>query len=103
MKNFLDDKNAAYDALAKKFLSRKAILAQILKYSVAEFADCSLEDIEGKYIEGDPSLTINTVPLDDTLYIKGKNAESKSPMKVLSLSILFLTRFCLLTMKLQNL
>ena len=79
MKNFLDDKNAAYDALAKRILSRKAILAQILKYSVAEFADCSLEEIEQKYIEGDPSLTINTVPLDDTLDIKGRNAESKSP------------------------
>ena len=79
MQNFLDDQNAVYDALAKKILSGKAILAQILKYSVAEFADCSLEDIEGKYIEGDPSLTINTVPLDDIPYIKGRNAESKSP------------------------
>ena len=79
MKNFLDEQNAAYDALAKKILSGKAILAQILKYSVAEFADCSLEDIEQKYIEGDPSLTINTILLDDTLYIKGRNAESKSP------------------------
>lgn len=79
MDNFLDDQNAAYDALAKKFLSRKAILAHILKFSVKEFADCTLEDIEGKYIEGDPSLTINTVPLDDSIYIKGRNAESKSP------------------------
>lgn len=79
MKNFLDDKNAAYDALAKKILSGKAILAHILKYSVKEFSDCTLEEIEGKYIEGDPSLTINTVPLDDTLEIKGRNAESKSP------------------------
>lgn len=79
MKNFLDDKNAAYDALAKKILSRKAILAQILKFSVKEFFDCTLEEIEGKYIEGDPTLTINTVPLDDTLDIKGRNAESKSP------------------------
>lgn len=79
MKNFLDDKNASYDALAKKFLSRKAILARILKYSVKEFATCKLEDIEQKYIEGDPTLTINTVPLDDSIYIKGRNAESKSP------------------------
>ena len=38
-----------------------------------------MEEIEQKYIEGDPSLTINTVPLDDTLDIKGRNAESKSP------------------------
>ncbi len=79
MRNFLDDKDAAYDALAKKVLSRKAILAQILKFSVKEFSDCTLEDIAGKYIEGDPTLTINTVPLDDALYIKGRNAESKSP------------------------
>lgn len=79
MNNFLDDNNASYDALAKKFLSRKAILAQILKYSVAEFSDCTLEEIEKKYIEGDPTLTINTVPLDDSIYIKGNNAESKSP------------------------
>ena len=46
MKNFLDEKNASYDTLAKKFLSRKAILARILKYSVAKFANCKLEDIE---------------------------------------------------------
>ena len=79
MNNFLDDNNASYDALAKKFLSRKAILAQILKYSVEEFSACTLEEIEKKYIEGDPTLTINTVPLDDSIYIKGNNAESKSP------------------------
>ena len=76
MTNFLDDQNASYDKLAKHFLSRKSILAQILKYTVEEFADSSLEDIEKKYIEGDPSLSINTIPLDDTLDIVGKNTES---------------------------
>lgn len=103
MENFLDDKNAAYDALAKKILSGKAILAHILKYSVKEFSDCTLEDIEGKYIEGDPSLTINTIPLDDTIYIKGRETESKSPNEDWSLSILFLTQFCRPTKKLRNL
>lgn len=78
MTNFLDDQNASYDKLAKSFLSRKAILAHILKYTVEEFADCSLEDIEKKYIEGDPHFSINTIPLDDTLDIKGKNIESSS-------------------------
>lgn len=78
MTNFLDDQNASYDKLAKHFLSRKSILAQILKYTVEEFADSSLEDIEKKYIEGEPSLSINTVPLDDTLDIIGKNTESAS-------------------------
>ena len=44
VKNFLDDKNAAYDALAKKILSQKAILAQILKFSVKEYSECKLEE-----------------------------------------------------------
>ena len=79
MENFLDDTRASYDVLAKKFLSRKAILAQILKYAVSEFADYELEEIEKKYIEGEPELAINTIPLDDTLDIKGKNTESNSP------------------------
>ena len=78
MTNFLDDQNASYDKLAKHFLSRKSILAQILKYTVEEFADCDVSDIEKKYIEGEPSLSINTVPLDDTLDIIGKNTESVS-------------------------
>ena len=78
MTNFLDDQNASYDKLAKSFLSRKSILAQILKYAVEEFANCSLADIEKKYIEGDPYFSINTIPLDDTLDIKGKPNESSS-------------------------
>lgn len=81
MEKFLDERNAAYDTLAKRFLSRKSILAHILKHTVAEFADCSLLDIEQKYIEGEPYATINTIPLDDTLDIKGKNTESNSPLE----------------------
>ena len=78
---FLDERNATYDHLAKRLLARKSILAYILKYAVSEFVDCSLEDIEKKYIEGEPSATINTVPLDDTLDIKGKHTESNSPLE----------------------
>ena len=81
MEKFLDARNAAYDKLAKRFLARKSILAHILKHTVAEFADSSLHDIERKYIEGDPTATINTVPLDDTLDIKGKHTESNSPLE----------------------
>lgn len=88
--SFMNERKASYDKLAKRFLARKPILAQILKYSVREFADCSLEDIEQKYIEGDPTLTINTVPLDDTLDIKGRNAESGSPNEgVVTFDIIF--------------
>ena len=81
MNKYLDERNAAYDHLAKRFLARKSILAHILKHTVCEFAECSLQDIEQKYIEGDPTATINTVPLDDTLDIKGKHTESNSPLE----------------------
>ena len=76
MEKFLDDNIAAYDNLAKRVLSRKIILAHILKETVTEFAHCSVEDIEKKYIEGDPHLSVNRIPLDDTLDIKGKPTES---------------------------
>ena len=81
MENFLDERNAAYDKLAKRLLARKPILAYILKNVVSEFANCSLSDIERKYIEGDPTASINSVPLDDTLDIKGRHTESNSPLE----------------------
>ena len=81
MNKYLDERNAAYDSLAKRFLARKSILAHILKHTVSEFANSSLQDIERKYIEGDPTANINTIPLDDTLDIKGKNTESNSPLE----------------------
>lgn len=81
MEKYLGERNAAYDRLAKRFLARKSILAHILKHTVSEFADCPLLDIERKYIEGDPTATINTVPLDDTLDIKGKHTEANSPLE----------------------
>ena len=81
MDKFLDERNAAYDRLAKRFLARKSILAHILKHTVDEFSECSLQDIEQKYIEGDPTASINTIPLDDTLDIKGKHTDSNSPLE----------------------
>ena len=90
MENFLDETKAAYDNVAKRVLSRKIILAHILKETVTEFADSSVEDIEKKYIEGDPQLSINRVALDDTLDIKGKPTESKSPTEgVVTFDIIF--------------
>ena len=49
----MDDDNASYDKAAKRFLSRKMLLAWILKYLVVEFRDCPIKDIAEKYIEGD--------------------------------------------------
>ena len=79
MEKYLDENKAAYDNVAKRVLSRKIILAHILKETVTEFAECSVEDIEKKYIEGEPQLSINRIALDDTLDIKGKLTELKSP------------------------
>ena len=90
MENFLDETKAAYDNMAKRVLSRKIILAHILKETVTEFADCSIEDLEKKYIEGEPGLTVNRIPLDDTLDIKGKPTESKSPTEgIVTFDIIF--------------
>ncbi len=50
-----------------------------MKSVVPEFSDCTFEDIEKKYIEGDPILNVDKIPLDDTLDISGKNTESNSP------------------------
>ena len=74
---FINNDDASYDKLAKQILSRKAILSRILKHCLPEFAKCSLEDIENKYIEGEAK--INTLPLDDTLDIRGAHTESASP------------------------
>ena len=79
MEKYLDENKAAYDNLAKRVLPRKIILAHILKESVTEFADSSVSDNEKKYIEGEPVCTVNRIPMDDTLDIKGKPTELKSP------------------------
>ena len=90
MENFMDNTNASYDILAKRILSRRVILARILKACVVEFADCTLDDIMNKYIERNPTATINTVPLDDILDIRGVNTELSSPNeKSVKLDIIF--------------
>lgn len=89
MVEFLDNAEASYDALAKRILSRKFILSRILKRTVTEFENCSLEEIEN-CIEGDPTATINTVPVDDVLNISGRGNESNSPVEgLVTFDILF--------------
>lgn len=46
MEKYLDETKASYDNVAKRVLSRKIILAHILKETVEEFADSSVEEIE---------------------------------------------------------
>ncbi|MBQ7514721.1 MAG: nuclease [Schwartzia sp.] len=78
---FLDDANAAYDKAAKRFLSMKILLAWILKYLVEEFRDAAIKDIAEKYIEGEPSLNIGTVPVDADLTNAAKNT-GKAPKNI---------------------
>ena len=50
----------------------------------------SLATIEKKYIEDDPLLSLNLIPLDDTLDIKGKPTESNSPTEgIVTFDIIF--------------
>ena len=51
----------AYDKAAKGILSKKKVLAYILKRTVPEFESVSLDDIADFYIEGAPE--ISTVPV----------------------------------------
>ena len=46
-----------YDQSAKNILSDKSILAHILKSTVSEFKDASIEDIANVYIEGTPEVS----------------------------------------------
>ncbi len=50
MEKYLEENKAAYDNMVKRVLSRKIILAHILKETVEEFADSSVKEIERKYI-----------------------------------------------------
>ncbi|MBQ4068907.1 MAG: hypothetical protein IJC76_06615 [Lachnospiraceae bacterium] len=54
------DVNARYDAEVKKILSNKNILAWIIKYSVSEFKEYSVEEISD-CIEGEPEVGIRRV------------------------------------------
>lgn len=80
----------AYDKAAKGILSKKKVLAYILKRTVPEFESVSLDDISDFYIEGTPE--ISTVPVSkdktnavrqalkrqDTHAIKGVQNEDNS-------------------------
>ncbi len=55
-----------YDAVCKKLLSEKSVLAKILKECVPEFKTCSTDDIMAKYIKGTPEVSTVAVMPDET-------------------------------------
>ena len=67
----------SYDEACKQVLSNKIILAWILKACVGEYYDYSVEEIAGKYIEGEPEVSKGAVHVDETAeFITGMNTES---------------------------
>lgn len=54
------------DASIKKLLANKKVLAWILRECTQEFANCAIEDIADKYIEGEPDISSVCVDPDQT-------------------------------------
>ena len=60
------DQNAQYDAVCKRLLSQKIILAWIMKSCLEEYRDCDVKEIAEKYIEGQPQVGEMAVAPDET-------------------------------------
>lgn len=77
-----DNGKTALDAVCKKLLANKNILAWILKTCVKEYENCSLKEIEEKYIEGTPIVAQDAVHQDETAEdgdsVKGGRNEDSS-------------------------
>ena len=80
------DFEARYDAVCKRVLSHKAILARIMQGCLAEYQDCEPDEIAEKYIEGKPQVADAPVlPL-----IKGLSSNDTSPEEgAVSYDVLF--------------
>ena len=74
------DLRARYDAACKRLLANRQILARILKACVSEFYDCDVGDIEEKYIEGTPEISVIPVH-QDAEFIEGMNTEDASELE----------------------
>lgn len=79
LKNTLSgaDDRAKYDAVCKCILKERAVLARILKETVAEYAYCSIEDIADKYIEPD-SISSDTPVARNLTNINGLSEEDST-------------------------
>ena len=76
---YVTDDSAGYDAACKRVLSEKAILARIMKSCLEEYKDCDVNDIAGKYIEGQPQVSaVPVLPDEGGTVISGMDTEDKS-------------------------
>ena len=51
-----EDATFKYDEAARNIVSQKAVLAYILKSALDEYAECTVQEIAGRFIEGDPEV-----------------------------------------------
>ena len=79
MSSTYSSQSTAYDSLCKQILSEKSILAWIMKGCLDEYRDCSIQDIEEKYAEGQPQVGEVAVLPDVGSRIHGLDTEDKSP------------------------
>lgn len=73
----ITETKSEYDTEAKYLVSNKQVLARIMKFSVQEYKDCSIEEIMG-YIEGTPEVSSHSV-LPQNEKIEGMDTTSKIP------------------------
>lgn len=72
---------AAYDASCKRLLANKIILAWIMKSCIEEYRELDVDEIAGKYIEGNPQIAEAAVHPDeeaDGEQIAGANTEDST-------------------------
>lgn len=74
----IEKEKVSLDSACKKLLANKSILAWIMKECVEEYRECSLEEIESKYIEGHPKVSREAVHQDESLSVKGTCNEDTS-------------------------
>lgn len=73
-----EEGKAKYDAKMKEVLSNKQVLSWILKRFVPEYADCSLDDIEHRYIEPETLLVSKLGVARNSTSIEGLTTEDKT-------------------------
>lgn len=72
---------SAYDASCKRLLANKIILAWIMKSCIEEYRELDVDEIAGKYIEGNPQIAEAAVHPDeeaDGEQIAGANTEDST-------------------------
>lgn len=70
-----DGQNARYDAVCKRILSEKILLAWIMKSCLEEYRDCDVNEIAEWYIESAPQVGMAPVAPDEAPRIHGMGNE----------------------------